>query len=98
MGGGVQALPIERYIVVPHAAIEARRRGIDLAIVRSILAAPEQRLTVRPGRVVLQSRLELGFEKRVYLVRVVVDLDRDPAEVVTVYRTTKLAKYWKGER
>jgi uncharacterized protein YuzE len=56
MGGGVQARPIERYIVVPHAVIEARRRGIDLAVIRSILAEPEQRLTVRPGRVVLSRR------------------------------------------
>ena len=32
-----------------------------------------------------------------YLVRVVVDVDRRPAEVVTVYRTTKLRKYWRDE-
>jgi len=32
-----------------------------------------------------------------YLVRVVVDVDRRPPEVVTVYRTTKLRKYWRSE-
>lgn len=31
-----------------------------------------------------------------FLVRVVVDVDRQPAEVVTAYRTTKIAKYWEG--
>jgi hypothetical protein len=30
-----------------------------------------------------------------YLVRVFVDVDRTPAEVVTVYRTSKMAKYWR---
>jgi hypothetical protein len=31
----------------------------------------------------------------VYLIRVIVDVDRKPAEVVTVYRTSKISKYWK---
>jgi hypothetical protein len=34
---------------------------------------------------------------RVYLVRVFVDVDREPPEVVTAYRTSKLAKYWRAE-
>jgi len=54
--------------------------------------APEQREAVRPGRDVLQSRLEL--EGGTYLVRVFVDVDREPAEVVTVYRTSRITKYW----
>jgi len=28
-----------------------------------------------------------------YLVRVIIDVDRNPNEIVTVYRTTKFAKY-----
>ena len=95
MGERVQAHPVVRYVIVPHAAFEATRRGIDRAVIQAVLSAPDQRLTVRPGRVVLQSRLGVGM--RSYLVRVVVDVDRDPAGVVTVYRTTKLAKYWKDE-
>ena len=60
-----------------------------------ILKNPEQRLDVRPGRVVLQSRVqEPGSE---YLVRVFVDIDRKPAEVVTAYRTRKVLKYWRAE-
>ena len=33
-----------------------------------------------------------------YLVRVFVDVDRDPAEVVTVYQTSKIEKYWRRNR
>ena len=51
----------------------------------------------RAGRVVLQSRTTVGASPTVYLVRVIVDVDRRPAEIVTVYRTTKLAKYWRDE-
>jgi hypothetical protein len=35
---------------------------------------------------------------KVYLVRVFVDVDRQPAEVVTVYRTSKVSKYWRGAK
>jgi hypothetical protein len=73
------------------------RRGLNEETVRAVLAGPEQRLEVRPGRVVLQSRVSMGMPRRTYLVRVVVDVDRHPAEVVTVYRTSKIAKYWREE-
>jgi len=63
--------------------------------VRQVLAAPEQRHAVRPGRDLLQSRIE--FAGKTYLVRVFVDVDRDPAEVVTVYRTSRIAKYWRAQ-
>jgi len=32
---------------------------------------------------------------RIYLIRAFVDVNRDPAEVVTVYRTSRIAKYWR---
>ncbi len=71
-----------------------RRRRIDQAIVRLVLGAPRQRLAVRAGRDVLQSRFEM--DGKWYLVRVFVDVDRQPAEVVTVYRTSKVDKYWSA--
>ena len=89
--------PIKEYVITPHAAFEIERRGLDQEAVRSVLAAPQQRLDVRPGRVVVQSRVPLGEPANIYLIRVFVDVDRAPAEVVTVYRTNKIAKYWEEE-
>ena len=86
--------PIDVFVVTTHAAFEMRRRGIDEAIVREVLAAPEQRQTARPGRDVVQSRFEMAGKW--YLVRVFVDVDRAPAEVVTAYRTSKIEKYWSA--
>jgi hypothetical protein len=37
------------------------------------------------------------MEGKRYLVRAFVDVDRSPAEVVTVYRTSRIAKYWRVE-
>ena len=84
---------ITNYIITDHAAIEINRRGLTAKTVAEILESPEQRFDVRQGRVVLQSRIEeSGLE---YLVRVFVDIDRNPAEVVTAYRTSKVLKYWR---
>jgi len=88
------AEPIEEYVVTSHAAFEMARRGISHETVRDVMIAPEQRVPVRDGRVVLQSRVARGTETKAALVRVFVDVDRVPAEVVTVYATTKIAKYW----
>jgi Domain of unknown function (DUF4258) len=89
------AEPVDDYRIASHAIVEMERRGIDEAVVRGVLAAPEQRHTVRPGRDVLQSRIT--FADKTYLVRVFVDVDHEPAEVVTLYRTSKVAKYWRAE-
>lgn len=52
----------------------------------------EGQVEVQP---LLQSRIqEFGSE---YLVRVFVNIDRKPAEVVTTYRTSKVLKYWRAE-
>jgi uncharacterized protein YuzE len=50
------AEPIEDWVLTRHAEEEMAGRGIDLAAVAAVLAAPEQRLSVRPGRDVLHGR------------------------------------------
>jgi len=70
--------PVTDYVITPHAVFEMERRGLNEQIVRSVLSAPEQRLEIRRGRVVLQSRVSLGEPARIYLIRVIVDIDRQP--------------------
>jgi hypothetical protein len=89
------AAPIDDYQITSHAAFEIGRRHIEEDVVRRVLAAPEQRHAVRSGRDVLRSRIALAG--KTYLLRAFVDIDRDPAEVVTVYRTSRIAKYWRVE-
>jgi hypothetical protein len=86
--------PVADYILTAHARLEMERRGLDEDIVRRVLSRPGQRIAVRVGRDVLQSRLILGEME--YLVRVFVDVDRNPPEVVTIYRTSKIDKYWEN--
>ncbi|MFM7289893.1 MAG: DUF4258 domain-containing protein, partial [Planctomycetia bacterium] len=73
-----------------HAIMEARRRGIAAQDVDVVLGSPGQKLAVRAGREVWHSILADG-----YLLRVVIDVDQSPARIVTVYRTSKISKYWR---
>jgi uncharacterized protein YuzE len=79
--------------VTEHALFEMKRRGLSEETLRQVLSSPDQRIDVRPGRVALQSRVAVGVPVRLQLLRVVVDIDREPAEVVTAYRTSKMLKY-----
>jgi len=80
-------MDIRDAVVTEHAARQMAKREIALSDVRRVLAAPEEVLEVRRGRVVAQA--VLGSQ----LLRVFVDVDRHPPEVVTAYRTSKIAKY-----
>jgi Domain of unknown function (DUF4258) len=91
-----QATPITIYRLTDHAQTEMARRHIPIADVTHVLAVPEQMEVVRPGRVVYQARVTGGIPSTTYLLRVFGDIDRQPPDVVTVYRTSKMAKYGKG--
>ena len=80
-------MDLSRAILTEHAAGQMARRQLAEADVRRVLTAPEEVLPVRPGRVVAQALIGS------HLVRVFVDVDRTPAEVVTAYRTSKIEKY-----
>ena len=92
-----EAPPITEYRVTDHARFEMARRRITAAQINRVLSAPEQTELARPGRMVYQSRVEFDEPPRTYLLRVFVDVDRQPPEVVTVYRTGKTDKYWRYE-
>ncbi len=88
---------ITEYRLTGHARLEMKRRQISEADVAAVLSAPEQTVEVRPGRVVCQSRVRLGAPVRVLLLRVFVDTDRQPAQVVTAYLTSRVEKYWRAQ-
>lgn len=79
-----------------HAEEKMARRQIPRAWLDSVPENPEQRVPEPGGKEILQSRFESG-DGRIYLVRAVVATDRDPPVVVTVYRTSKVEKYWRAE-
>ncbi|MCC7117202.1 MAG: DUF4258 domain-containing protein [Anaerolineales bacterium] len=87
--------PIHEFVFTDHALNEMARRQITEDDVKIVLAKPEQMEMVREGRAAYQSRLEMGEPSKTYLLRVFVDIDLVPPFVVTVYRTSKIEKYWR---
>lgn len=79
-----------------HAREQALRRGLSEEIVLGVVRAPEQRLYVRTGREIRQSRVAMPPGGTLYLVRVVVDTGQGEETVVTTYRTSKIERYWSA--
>jgi hypothetical protein len=86
---------IIHYALSDHARFEMQRRGISEVRVAMVLQAPDQSEELRPGRCVYQSKAQLGDTGKVFLLRIIVDVDRDPPQVVTAYLTSKVEKYWR---
>ena len=77
------------HIIKPAVRQKIQDDGLSVEEVEAVLAAPEQLVPGYGGRLVYQSRVA-G-----YLIRVVVETDREPAEVATAYRTSRVEKYWQ---
>jgi hypothetical protein len=90
--------PITNYRLTEHAQDQMARRQISQEDVANVLATPEQIQAVRKGQDVYQSRIKAGKPPKRYLLRVFVDIDREPPEVVTVYRTSRITKYWRVDK
>jgi len=88
---------IKTYRLTDHAKIEMAHRAISEEDIAAVLTSPEQSEHIREGRQVYQSRFKKGDPPKTYLIRVFVDFDREPVAVVTVYRTSKVEKYWREE-
>ena len=77
-----------------HAKNELERRKIPEGFVESVLEHPQQIIDDPEGVRIYQSRVDFGGGK-IFLLRVFVSGEGDASKVATVYRTSKIAKYWR---
>jgi hypothetical protein len=83
------------YRLSNHARQECERRRIPPSILDAVMVEPQQVLPERDGKQAYQSRIVFD-DGRTFLVRAIVDDREQPATVVTVYRTSKIEKYWRA--
>ena len=81
------------YQFSKHIEQEATQRGIPWTVVEAVLSAPEQMVSELGAVVCYQSRGTINAKP--YFVRVMVDQGKEPPVAVTVYRTSKIEKYWR---
>lgn len=84
------------FQLTQHARLEMERRRISEQIVRQVLDNPEQVVPEREGLAAYQSRVATE-DRGDMLVRVIVEERANPRRVVTVYRTSKIEKYWRQQ-
>jgi len=68
-------------------------RKISKAMVQSILHKPEQTITESKKKI-FQSIVHFSDGK--YLIRIFVNTEVKPNIIITVYRTSKISKYYEG--
>ena len=76
-----------------HARQELVRRDIALAEVESVLAAPGQIVPEHGGILCYQS--QTTCDGKPCLLRVMVNEAGEAMVIVTIYRTSKISKYWQ---
>jgi len=77
-----------------HALEEIERRKIPIQFAESVLEEPGQIIEESQDKKVYQSIIE--FEnKKSYLLRIFIATDKEPNMVTTIYKTSKISKYWK---
>ena len=77
-----------------HAQLECNRRQVSQEVVAQVLENPDQAVLVEHDRTAFQSLVKFPNGKT-YLVRVIAEQKSSELVVVTVYRTSKIAMYWR---
>ena len=81
------------FTISKHAREQMSLRGISEEIVIHVLENPQQILS-ESNKKIYQSII--NFTDRKYLVRVIVNTEKESFNIITVYRTSKIEKYYEG--
>jgi len=85
---------MSEVIISNHAYEQMEERGINEEMVYDIVNNPGQVIEEKPDKRIYQSKFFFEEDGRDYLVRVFVNIIKEPKLVITVYRTSKIKKYW----
>ncbi len=83
------------FVYSKHALKEMGQRRISRDIADEVLRNPEQIVNEHSRRKCYQSRVYCD-EGKLFLLRVIVDVATEPSVVITLYRTSKISKYWSA--
>ena len=85
---------METIILSKHAVEQMQARNISIELVNGVLSNPQQ-IIVESEKKIFQSIVNFEGEGE-FLVRIFVNFIKDPHIVITVYRTSKLEKYYES--
>jgi len=85
------------FVFSKHACEQMSRRGISYETVMKVVSQPDQTIADidEPTIIIYQSLI--NEDNQMFLLRVFVNRDKQPNVIVTVYRTTKISKYYESK-
>ncbi len=89
---GTHGRNMSQFRFIEHALKEIERRAIPMESILEALENPDQIVPNIEGREAYHKQILVNA--KVYLLRIIVENDDT---VVTVYRTSKVSKYWSDE-
>lgn len=70
-------------------------RNISLKIAENVINSPDQIIIIDSIKSVYQSKIkENGIT---FLIRIFIAIDKTTNVIITLYKTSKISKYWKHE-
>ena len=86
-----------KIIFTEHAREQLRERKISQELVEEVLKDPEQVVQDAEGNPIAQNRYFDKEEGKEMLLRVFYREEQGTRRVITVYKTSRIRKYWKQE-
>ena len=80
----------------PHAERDLSSRQIPREMVMEAVNNPQERVPGHSGRWVYQSRFFDTVHSEELLLRVVVEESKEELLILSIYKTSKIDKYWQG--
>ena len=84
-------------VISPHAKKQAKERSIEEKSIREVLYDLPQVLEGRRGRKIAQGKFFDKGKNKEFLIRVIFKEEGERKIVFTVYKTSKVKKYWKED-
>jgi hypothetical protein len=79
-----------------HAWEQMVRRGINYDDVLSVVSRPDQTIADEDDPAIIICQSLIKEDEQMFLLRVFVNKDKQPNVVVTLYKTTKISKYYES--
>jgi hypothetical protein len=88
---------IDMVIFSKHAKEQMLRRGITHEAVMSVITHPEEILADDEDPTVMIFQSLIKENNRWFLLRVFINKDKATHEIITLYKTSKIQKYYEGK-
>ncbi|MDR2802389.1 MAG: DUF4258 domain-containing protein [Prevotellaceae bacterium] len=88
---------MNNFIFSKHAEEQMLRRGISRKTAMAVISQPEEILVDDKDATVVIFQSLVKEENQWFLLRIFINKDKTPNEIITLYKTSKIQKYYEGE-